>query len=120
MSFLTSRSVVVVGSRIGGHPDLPDIGGWWRDDVAKSAGPAVQRLALLGLVTMSIVDRLNTLLLMAEDQLGDEGRDPERGQICPGSSSQIVEAPIGQPASAGVDHGFVKPETGNCTTAAGG
>src|SRR5262245_51988595 len=98
----SSRSVVTVGSRIiasarTSHPELPDIGGRWRDDVAKPVSPALQRLALLGSIGVNVVDRVDALLLMAEDQLGDEGRDAERCQIGARAAAQIVEAPIGQP-----------------------
>ena len=78
---------------------VDDIGRWWRDDVAKPVGPALQCLALLGLIAVNVVDRVDALLLMAEDQLGDERRDAERGEIGARGPSQIVEAPIGQPVA---------------------
>src|SRR5262245_25803125 len=110
----------LMGSRIGSHPELPDVGGWWRDDVAKPVGPLLQRLALLGLVAVNVVDLVDALLRMAEDQLGDEGRDAERRQISAGGSSQIVEAPIGQLGGTDVDCGLVQVEVANAAAAAGG
>ena len=50
------RSVAVVGLRIGGHPESPDVGGWGRDDIAKPTGPSLQRLAFFSLIAMNVVD----------------------------------------------------------------
>src|SRR5262249_33387059 len=105
----------------GGHPESPDVSGRGRDDVAKPIGPAFQRLALFGLIAVNVVDLVDALLLMAEDQLSDEGRDAERGEISPGGSSQIVEAPIGQRGgAAGAVSVLVKAEAREPVRAAGG
>src|SRR5262249_50297862 len=118
MRSLTTRSMV--GSGIGHHTELPDVSGRRCDDVAKPVGPTLQRLALLGLIAVNVVDRVDALLLMAEGHLGDEGRDAERWQIARGGASQIVEAPIGQRGGAGVDCVLVKAEAANAAAAAGG
>src|SRR5262249_32047285 len=69
---------------------------------------------------MDVIDFMHALLRMAEDELGDERRDAERGEISPGGSSQIVEAPIGQRGGARVDCVLVKAEAADSATAAGG
>src|SRR6516165_4303024 len=120
MSSLTAGSIVVVKSLIGHHTELPDVGGRWRDDVAKPVSPALQRLALLGLIGVNVVDRVDALLLMAEDQLGDEGCDAERCQIGARAAAQIVKAPIGQSGGSRIDCVLVKAEAANSATAAGG
>src|SRR5262249_48688061 len=91
------RSVVVAGSRIGGHPKSTDVGWWRHDDVSEPVGPAFQRLAFFGLVAVNVVDLVDAFLLMADDQLGDKRRDAERGEIGARGPSQIMETPIGQP-----------------------
>ena len=63
-------------------------------------GPTLQCLAFLGLIAVNVVDLVDALLLMAEDQLGDERRDAERRQVGARGPSQIMETPIGQPGTA--------------------
>jgi hypothetical protein len=76
-------SVVVVGSRIGGHRmEAPDIGRWWCDDVAKPIGPELQCLALLGSISVSVVNPVDTLLLMTKDQLGERARPQAMPDWC--------------------------------------
>src|SRR5262249_34842921 len=115
---LTTRSMV--GSGIGHHTELPDVSGRRCDDVAKPVGPTLQRLALLGLIAVNVVDRVDALLLMAEDQLGDEGRAAERCQVGPGGSSQMGEAAMGRGGGAGVDGVLERAEAANAAAAAGG
>src|SRR5262245_57784536 len=120
VSSLTTSSVAMAGLRIGGHLESSDIGGWWRDDVAQPRRPSLQRVALFSLIAVSVVNLVHALLRMTENELGDEGRDAERGEIGPGGAAQIVETPIGQPGGTGVDCGLVQVEVANAAAAAGG
>src|SRR5262249_50907347 len=94
MSSLATR--FVPGSRIGGHPESPDVGGRWLNDIANLARPAFQRLALFGLIAMDVVDFMQAVLRMPDDELGNERGDAERRQFGARGSSQIVKPPFAQ------------------------
>jgi hypothetical protein len=46
---------------------------------------------------MHVIDAVHALLLMADDQLGDERRDAERGEVGARGAAQIVKTPVRQP-----------------------
>src|SRR6476620_11357899 len=75
-SVISAIAILTVGSRIG--VDLAqscDICRRRLDDRTQVERPALQRVPLFGLIAVDVVDLVDTPLLMADDEFGDERQD---------------------------------------------
>src|SRR4051794_21210237 len=72
-------------------PKCDDVAGWWIDNEFEARGPLLKRIALLGSVTVLIIDLMQPGARMSEDELADQFGDGQRGQVGAHCSTNVMD-----------------------------